>query len=136
MSFFNNKQFVFLAVGASLTGYWLYKKTGAVLNAVNPMNRENVIRVGADATFKIITGVEIKDVLWDLSVHESDKQLWTLNRSRQLVKEAVLAGREVSADLMLETNKAAMIEWNKDHTSWWKVGDHWDDYYLKTGKLL
>ena len=136
MALFNNKQFIFLAVGAGLAGYVLYKKTGAVLNAVNPVNRENVIRVGADATFKIITGVEIQDVLWDLSVHESDKQLWTLNRSRQLVKEAVLVGREVSTDLMLETNKLAMNEWNKNHTKWWKSGDHWDDYYLNTGKLL
>lgn len=136
MAVFNNKQFAFLAVAGIAAGYFVYKKTGDVLHAVNPMNRENVIRVGADAAFKTVTGVEIQDVLWDLTAHESDRQLWTLNRSRQLVKEAVLVGREVSADLMLEMNKAAMVEWNKEHTSWWKVGDHWEDYYLRTGQMM
>lgn len=136
MALFNNKQFATLAVGAGLTGYWLYKKTGKALNAVNPMNRENIVRVNVDAAFKAVTGVHIQDILWDLTAHESDRQLWTLNRSRQLVKEAVDVGREVTADLMLETNKVAMKEWNKNYTKWWKRGDHWEDYYLETGKLL
>lgn len=143
MALFNDKQFAFLVVGTGLAGYWLYKKTtaafektGEALNAVNPLNRENVIATGADKVFKAMTGVEIKDVVWELSAHESDRILWTLNRSKQIVAEKVLAGDELSSGLMLEANKAAMVEWNKNHTKWWKAGDHWNDYALRTGQTL
>lgn len=136
MALFNNKQFAFLVVGAGLAGYWLYKKTGKALDAVNPLNRENVIAENFNAGFEAVTGVEVQDVLWDLTAHDSDRILWTNLRAKQLVKEAEDVGVEVTVDLMLEKNKVAMKEWNETKTRWWKRGDHWESHYLETGRVL
>lgn len=143
MALFNNKQFFFLAAAAGLTGYWLYKQTGKALNAtgealnaINPLNRENIISENFNEAFENVTGVELGDVIWDLTAHESDRILWTNLRSKQLVKEAADVGIEVTVDLMLEKNKVAMKEWNKNHTRWWKRGDHWEDRFLETGRVL
>ena len=136
MALFNNKQFTILAIGAGLTGYWLYKKTGKALSAVNPLNRENVIAENFNAGCEAVTGTNLSDVIWDLSAHDSDRILWTNLRSKQLVEEAAAMGVEVTVDLMLEKNKVAMKEWNKNHTRWWKRGDHWEGHFLETGRIL
>ncbi len=115
MALLSDKQFAALAVAGGLAAWWLYRKSADVVEAVNPMNRENVFYQGTLSIAKEISG----DPDWSLYKQvNGDRDQWISKRIEQIGWERHQAGLPPLS--VKEQINQARQEWN-DQLPWYDV---------------
>lgn len=115
MALLTNKQFAALAVAGGLGAYWLYRKSAAVAQAVNPMNRENVFHQSALGIARELSG----DPDWSLyKAVNGDRDAWISARIQQIGQQRHEAGLP-PLNVVNQVNQARQ-EWN-DQLPWYDI---------------
>lgn len=115
MALFSDRQAVGLVVLAGVAGFWLYRKSGQLVEAVNPLNRENVFYQTTLDVAKEVSG----DPDWSLYKQvNGDRDSWISNRIQQIGQERHVLGLP-PLDVVDQINQARQ-EWN-DSLPWYDL---------------
>lgn len=116
MAVLTNQQFIALGVTGVLVLWYIKKKatqaTATVIEAVNPLDQNNLANRAAESAFTAVTGNEQSPGVAAYDWLNGDRDEWTMGRTDEIIWQRRDRGEPLEP---MTAIAQARYEWNRDH---------------------